>query len=532
MAFNIHISGPKVIMHNKTIAEMFVDQLNNNEGLFGIDCSTGKEYGYPNLKKDVLAMATAFKKHDFGHGDVVMITDYGSYEAQVVLLAGILIGATIAALDHNLRKSVLIALIDESKPSVLFCNTLSISTITDVLNNITHQPILKISTMVRDGFTTYSSIVVAAEEILYVRPIKSKNPIGPCAIIYSSGTTGTPKGIYLSDDAMKSALISFKQSLMEEPIENKFMITSPIFWYTGILLMMLGIHFGKPRLFFSTKSTTEQILGSIEKFKPTFMMTGVATINEMMSCQMANGHKFNIQSLRTCVVGGSSMRADLQKTVVNNLLQGRIPIKQGYGASEQGIIAVWSMDSDIDTVRDGSVGRPAAGIKIKVVSLETGECVGPNTEGEIRIKSVSNMMGYVNDMKKTICSYDEDGWFRSGDIGYYTDDCCLFIVGRIKEMMIYKDQRIAPIDIETVLLSHPAVLDAGVTGKYSIHGDLLIGVVKVKSGQNVAPDVLVSYVNDRVKDYERLRGGIIFVDDVPRSPAGKLKREELLKLVQ
>jgi len=111
------------------------------------------------------------------------------------------------------------------------------------------------------------------------------------------------------------------------------------------------------------------------------------------------------------------------------------------------------------------------------------------------------------------------------------------------------------------LLSHPAVLDAGVTGKYSIHGDLLIGVVKVKSGQNVAPDVLVSYVNgkilqswiiigpaemclvsccqdfckyfsDRVKDYERLRGGIIFVDDVPRSPAGKLKREELLKLVQ
>jgi 4-coumarate--CoA ligase len=105
----------------------------------------------------------------------------------------------------------LIALIEESKPTVLFCNTFSIRTIKDVLNNITHQPILKISTMVRDGFTTYMSIVVAAEQVLFVRPIKSKNPIGPCAIIYSSGTTGTPKGLYLSDDAMKSALISFKQ---------------------------------------------------------------------------------------------------------------------------------------------------------------------------------------------------------------------------------------------------------------------------------------------------------------------------------
>ncbi|CAI6361279.1 unnamed protein product [Macrosiphum euphorbiae] len=533
MTINIHISGPKMILHNKTIAEMFVNQLNNNQGLFGIDCSTDKEYGYPKLKKDVLAMATAFQKHDLGHGDVVMIIDYGSYEGQVVMLAGILVGTTIAPLDGSLRRSVLTELINETKPSVLFCNTFSINIITDILNTIKHRPILKISTMIHDDFTAYSNIiVVTADETLLVRPIKSKSPIGPFAIIYSSGTTGTPKGIYLSDDAMKSALISLKQSVMEESTENRFINTSPIFWYSGMVSLTLGIHFGKPRLFFSAKSTAEQVLCSIDKFKPTFLMTGVAAVNEMMACQMANGHKYDIQSLTTCVVGGSPMRADLQKSVVNNLLQGRIPIKQLYGASEQGIIAAWSMDSDISTVIAGSVGRPAAGIKIRIVSLETGECVGPNTEGEIRIKSVSNMVGYVNDMKKTICSYDEDGWFKSGDVGYYTDDCCLFIVGRIKELMIYKDQRIAPTDIETVLLSHPAVLDAGVTGKYSVDGDLLIGVVKVKPGQKVEPDRLLSYVNDRVKDHERLRGGIIFVDDVPRSPAGKLKREELLNIVQ
>lgn len=95
-------------------------------------------------------------------------------------------------------------------------------------------------------------------------------------------------------------------------------------------------------------------------------MCGVATANEMMNCQMANGHKYNIKSLVTFMTGGSPMRPKLQKTITKNLLRGRIPIKQGYGASEQGIIALWSMESDINTVKNGSVGRPGLGIKIKV----------------------------------------------------------------------------------------------------------------------------------------------------------------------
>lgn len=100
--------------------------------------------------------------------------------------------------------------------------------------------------------------------------------------------------------------------------------------------------------------------------QPTFLMTGVAVATDMMSYQMTNGHKYNIESLITFVVGGSPMRPKLQKIITDNLLRGRIPIKQGYGASEQGILALWPMKSDINTVIDGSVGKPAAGVKFKV----------------------------------------------------------------------------------------------------------------------------------------------------------------------
>lgn len=76
------------------------------------------------------------------------------------------------------------------------------------------------------------------------------------------------------------------------------------------------------------------------------------------------------------------------------------------------------------------------------MSLETGKCVGPNVEGEIHIKSASKMIGYAYDIKKTINSYDENGWFKSGDVGYYTDDGCLYIIGRIKEIMFYDGKRV------------------------------------------------------------------------------------------
>lgn len=119
--------------------------------------------------------------------------------------------------------------------------------------------------------------------------------------------------------------------------------------------------------------------------------------------------------------------------------------------------------------------------------------------------------------------------------------------------------QIAPTDIETILLSHPAVLDAGVTSKYGVDGDILIGLVKVDPGRSVGPAELVSYVDgelvrdggglkkdfvllknesvceivsDKVKDHEKLRGGVVFVNDIPRSPAGKLLRDELKTLVE
>lgn len=98
----------------------------------------------------------------------------------------------------------------ESKPDVLFCNSSSVNAIADVLSTMARQPTLKISTVARDDFTVYSDVISTTDEVSFVRKKKQIDKNHPCALVYSSGTTGVPKGIYLSDDAMKSVIISLK----------------------------------------------------------------------------------------------------------------------------------------------------------------------------------------------------------------------------------------------------------------------------------------------------------------------------------
>lgn len=100
-------------------------------------------------------------------------------------------------------------------------------------------------------------------------------------------------------------------------------------------------------------------------------MTGVTAAYEMMSYQMANSHEYSVESLTTYMVGGSPMRADLQNRITKNLLRGRIPLKQAYGTTEQGLITTWPMQYDVNSVVEGSVGIPATGIKIKVINRHT-----------------------------------------------------------------------------------------------------------------------------------------------------------------
>ncbi|CAH0545841.1 unnamed protein product [Brassicogethes aeneus] len=166
-----------------------------------------------------------------------------------------------------------------------------------------------------------------------------------------------------------------------------------------------------------------------------------------------------------------------------------------------------------------------------VVELETDTLCGPFERGELCVKSKNTMNGYHNaDSSET---FDSDGWLKTGDIVYYDDEFFFYVVDRIKEMLKYRSWHVAPAVLERVILQHPAVNKAVVIGiPDEEDGDHPMALVLLNEDvDGVTEDELRSYVDERVDDKQKLRGGLKIIHDLPLTPSGKVKRKYLQKLV-
>lgn len=161
------------------------------------------------------------------------------------------------------------------------------------------------------------------------------------------------------------------------------------------------------------------------------------------------------------------------------------------------------------------------------MDVETRKLLGPNQKGEICVKTPFMMNGYY----KLDCSdiYDEDGFLKTGDVGYYDEEECLYVVERIKEMFKYLSWHIVPSVIEKVLVEHSEIKEAAVFGipVSEEEGEMPAACVVLKEGSNISTKKIEDFVSSKVSDRERLRGGVFIVSELPRTPSGKLKRKEV-----
>ena len=176
-----------------------------------------------------------------------------------------------------------------------------------------------------------------------------------------------------------------------------------------------------------------------------------------------------------------------------------------------------------------SIGKVLCGYQMKVVDLEKGHALPPFQNGEICIKG-HIMKGYLKNAEKTKEIIDSEGFLHSGDVGYYDDHGCFYISGRIKELIKYKSWQVAPVELEQILMKFKGIKEVAVVGKPdSRFGELPAAVVVKEEGFEITEKDVCDYLAKFVGDEKRLHGGVRFVESIPKTNLGKIKRQELTK---
>lgn len=180
--------------------------------------------------------------------------------------------------------------------------------------------------------------------------------------------------------------------------------------------------------------------------------------------------------------------------------------------------------------KPGSVGEPLRGVYAKVID-ENGASLGPNKLGELCFKGDRIMKGYINNEKETKSTIDKDGWLHTGDIGYYDDDRQFFIVDRIKELIKYKASQVPPAEIESLLLTHEKIKDCGVIGiPDEESGELPFAFVVKQPNCQLTENEVIEFVKKNASKAKWLRGGVKFIELIPKNPSGKLLRREMKEM--
>jgi long-chain acyl-CoA synthetase len=337
-------------------------------------------------------------------------------------------------------------------------------------------------------------------------------PEADALLVFSSGTTGLPKAVRHTHASLDAAVGHWRDAL-HLTARDRIQIATPPSHILGLLNILTALR-ARAWMRLHPRFDIDRMLRHIESDRITIEMA-VAPI-ALAIASHPELESYDLSSLRYIMWGATPVSASIAETVTRRTGIGWVP---AYGTTELPVITC----NPLDGPRLDAVGRPVPGVDLRVVSVETGQPVGPGEVGEIQARSVSLMAGYLPSeaTAEAFC----DGWYRTGDVGWLDTDGWLRITDRLKEMIKVRGFQVAPAEIEMVLRGHPAVKDCAVFGvPDGINGEAVVAAVTTSTPVDAAD--LTARVDEKLASYKHL-SRIVFVADIPRLPSGKVLRRAL-----
>jgi acyl-CoA synthetase (AMP-forming)/AMP-acid ligase II len=352
-------------------------------------------------------------------------------------------------------------------------------------------------------------------------------PIVPtdCAIqMYTSGTTGHPKGAQLSHANLLTLLPGALEQFGSWHDRDVSLVCMPLFHIGGSGWALVGLYCGAETVLMRDVDPAA-ILGAIETFRVTKAFFVPAVILFMLQLPQCRDTDFS--TLELVLYGASPAPLDLLRSAVKTFGCG---FAQLYGLTETtGAITYLPPEDHGEHAveRLKSCGKAMRGVEIRVVNA-FGEDVPARTVGEVICRTPQVMLGYWN-LPDATAQAIRDGWFYTGDAGYLDEDGYLYIYDRVKDMIISGGENIYPAEVESALFGHPALADVAVIGVPDARwGESVKAIVVRKPGAEVTEPDLIAYARERIAGYKVPRS-VDFVDALPRNPSGKILKRELRK---
>jgi len=476
---------------------------------------------YRQLFEKVDALATGLTKLGIGKGDKVGLILPVCVENIVAIYALSKIGAPFIPMSPQLRSSeVKHILSDGEAVGVITVGELMGFNYIDMIEGIRPDlPDLKHVIVYGEGAKgdaiRLADILAAEPERYEGEPVSAEDTL---QILYTSGTTGLPKGAVITN---QTELVTLDKSIKFQPAEEYAAILNPfpLFHYGGITVSLMALHTGN-KLVMHPRFHPIEMLGLIEQEQVTMMAGAPAMVKIMMD--VIDIAPRDLSSLKVVGMGGSPVPTELIIALRERLGCG---VMNYYGITEMGVVSMTNAKMPLE-IQATTVGRPAPRVEVKIVNEERRE-VPTGQVGEIACKSPMAMMGYYNNPEQTVKSSDDDGYYYTGDIGSLDEEGYLSIFDRKADMIIRGAENIYPAEIEYYLMSHPKIQMAGVIGIPSeVSGETVRACILLKEDEELSEVEVLDFCRGNISVY-KIPEEVRFVESLPLTSLMKVKRYQL-----
>jgi len=483
----------------------------------------GRHTTYADLDRHTNQVARALLAAGAFKGDRICYVGKNCDHYFELLLGAAKIGVVMAPMGWRLAPREIAYVINDTRTKFLFVGPESVGAIREVESDL---PAIQMTVAMEGGVPGWLAFERWRDEGADIDPGVTISEGDIALQLYTSGTTGNPKGAMLRHSNLlggRRLAAEAKLSWNEWGPDDVSLVAMPVGHIGGSGWGIVGLYNGAMSVV-AREFDPMRVLDFIENDRISKMFMVPAALQIVV--RQPRAREVDYSRLKYILYGASPIPLDLLRECIEVFGCG---FCQQYGMTETCGTVVYLPPEDHDTAgnaRMRSAGKAMPGVELKVID-SAGNVLSPNSVGEVAVRSVANMAGYWNLPEATLSTIDSEGWLRTGDAGYLDEDGYLFIQDRLKDMIISGGENVYPAEVENAIYGHPDVAEVAVIGVPDEKwGEAVKAIVVPKAGRTVDPENVIAFARLRIAGFKAPKS-VDVVDALPRNASGKILRRHL-----